>query len=286
MNNITSLSIGSITFGNNNSFFLEEVKGLEFPTVRLPRFNLPGQSGGFISNALYGERAIKMKGIVQSADFSRATYINNRTTLINQLTFIRDVNNNLSGQTMTITLANGQIVTTIVYVDTPLQMGYESDIDHWVEFQVSFVAPDPNLYSTIQSNTTINLAVGGGTAIPTPVPISLLPSSGGSAVITNIGGVTIYPLITLVPPLTNPFISNLTTNQFLELNMTLTVGQPNVLIDMNAQTITQGGLDVSSNAVAGSSFWGLFPGNNTVGFSATAGSGSCGVSFFPAFLGV
>lgn len=286
MNNITSLSIGSVTFGNNNSFFLEEVKGLEFPTVRLPRFNLPGQSGGFISNALYGERAIKMKGIVQSSDFSRATYVNNRSTLINQLIFLRDVNNNLSGQTMTITLANGQVLTTTVYVDTPLQMGYESDIDHWAEFQVSFVCPDPNLYSAIQSSTSISLAVGGGTAIPTPIPISLAPSSGGQATITNIGGVIVYPIITLTPPLTNPFIANFTTNQFMKLLMTINVGAGNVVIDMNQKTITQNGFDVSTNMTSDSNFWGLFPGNNNIGFSATSGSGQALVSFYPAFLGI
>jgi hypothetical protein len=52
---ITPAGVSPIVFDDAN-FILTSLKGLEMPKVRLPRFDLPGSSGAFISNALYSER--------------------------------------------------------------------------------------------------------------------------------------------------------------------------------------------------------------------------------------
>lgn len=285
MNNITSFQINTLVFDQTN-FILQEVRGLESPMVRLPRYNLPGASGAFISNALYGERSIKIKGVVNSSDGTRSTYVNNRTLLVNAFAITRDVNNNLVPQTFLMTLANGQILTFSGFVDTPLQMGFSMDQSDWEEFQVSFVCPDPNIYSNNEVNYSVSVAVGGGTAIPTPIPISLAPSSGGSVTVTNIGSNVALPVITLTAPLTNPYIANLTINEFLSLNLTMNLGDNAVVINCANQTIVQGSNDISTKLNLGSTFWGLFSGNNQIGFSAAAGTGSATISFFPSFTGV
>ena len=289
MRTITGLSItssgGTLAFDGSN-FILVEINGLESPVVRLPRYNLPGASGAFISNALYGERALKIKGIVNAPDGSRTTLLANRTTLINTLAFQRDADNNLQPQTVTITLENGTVLTTQGYVDNAVSMGFTPDqVDH-EDFLITMVCPDPNLYSTTQTSASVSLPVGGGTAVPTAIPISLAPSSGGSVVIGNAGSTTTYPTITLSAPLTNPYLTNRYTGEFLKLTLTMNVGDQNVIIDCANQKITQGANTITGVQSSDSTFWGLLTGNNTIGFSSSAGSGTATLTFFPSFLGI
>jgi len=290
MNLITALSIDTLVFDNQN-FVLQDIKGLESPTLRLPRYNQPAGNGANISNALFGERPLSIKGMVIVPDnipYSQKliTYLANRNTLINALSYKRDVNGNILSQTMMVTFINGVSVTCQVLQDKPLQMGFSEGQPDFEEFQFTLIAPDPNLYSTVQTSVTIGLAVGGGTAVPTHIPLSLAASSGGQAVVTNAGANEAFPVVTLVGPLTNPFIANLTTNQFMQLNMTILSTDPPVIIDMNAQTILQNNNDISANKTLNSTYWGLFREANLIGFSASAGSGSANISFFPSFSGV
>lgn len=285
MNLITSLQVDDLVFDNTN-FILVSIKGLETPTTRLSRFPLPGTSGAFVSNALYGERAIQITGVVNAPDGLRSTYMANRTTLINNLAYKRDSNNNIVPQLMTITLEGGQVLTSEVYVDTPLQMAFTQDKTDYEDFQISFICPDPLLYSIIETSGSVNPPIGGGVAIPLAVPASLAPSSGGSLTIINSGSQVVYPIITLVAPLTNPYIANLTTGYFISLNKTISVGDEPVIIDCGAQTITQGLNDITGVQTVSSNFWSIAVGTNNIGFSAAAGAGNCSVAFYPAFLGV
>jgi len=286
LQNITSLSIDALVF-DNNKYILQEVSGLESPLIRLPRYNLPGSSGAFISNALYGERSIKIKGVVNSEDGTRATYINNRLALVNALAIKRSISDVLEYQTMTIGLQNGLTVSTQVIMDTPLSMGFSPENTDYEEFQMTFVAPDPRLYSTTQSIYNVSLSSGnGGTAIPTPIPISLLPSSGGFVNVYNQGAYFVNPIITLSAPLTNPYLYNNALSKFFKLNYTTAVGDSNIIINMANQTVYKGTTDISNYIVPGSEFWGLTVGSNTIGFSANAGSGQAQIAFYPAYIGV
>lgn len=285
MRTITSLTIDDLSFDGSN-YILQEVKGLESPLTRLTRYNLPGNSGAYISNALYGERSIAIKGIVNAPNGTRTSYLQNRISLINALAYKRDDSNNITPQTLTITLESGLILTTDVYIDTPLQMGFSMDQVEYEEFQITLIAADPNLYSTTNTTSTVTLPIGGGTAIPTAIPISLAPSSGGSVVVNNPGSATSFPVITLNAPLTNPYITNLRTEQFLQIHYTLNIGDLPLVIDTAAQTIYQGLNNVTGIQSSDSTFWGILSGNNTIGFSAAAGTGTAGISFFATYIGV
>ena len=167
MNLITGLSIDGLVFDGVN-FILQDIKGLEFPSVRLPRYNLPGSSGAYVSNTLYGERAIRIKGVVNAPDGSVTTYLSNRNTLINALSFKRDAIDDIVPQIMTVTLANGQVLTTQAYVDTPLAMGFSPDQTDYEEFLITLIAPDPGLYSsTPSSNWPGNSASRPGPCVST-----------------------------------------------------------------------------------------------------------------------
>jgi hypothetical protein len=282
---ITNLTIDSLTFDGEN-YILQNLSGLESPTVRLPRYNLPGSSGAFISNALYGERSIKITGTINAPDNNPLTYLANRTALINALNFKRDIDNNIVPQLMTITLANGQILTTQVYVDNQIQMAFSSDKTDFEDFIITFVAPDYNLYGTNKNTSMITFPIEGGTAIPTPIPLSLSSSSGGSAIINNEGSSVTYPVITVNAPVINPYIINLTTNKFMQIIYTLNLGDEPLIIDCSQNTIFQGSNNLTGIQTQNSTFWGLNSGNNTINYSGTSGSGSCQLDYYFTYVGV
>lgn len=284
-NIITALSIDDLVFDNIN-FILQEVQGLEMPLVRLPRYNLPGQSGAFISNALYGERPIKIRGTINAPDNNLNTYLTNRTTLINNLSFLYDTGNRPIARTFSVTLINGQTLTAGVYVDTPLQMKFSENQVGYEEFFITLVAPDFNLYSQTPIVTTIQMPVQGGVPIPTAIPLSLAPSSGGMATINNIGALPAQPTIRLVAPLDTPYIINQTTGLFMELKTNLAIGQNDIIIDCANQIITQGNNNITGIQSVDSNFWNLLSGNNLIGFNAASGTGYCVITFTPTLLGI
>lgn len=289
MNLITTLTItpyqgASLTFDQEN-FILSSVKGLESPTVRLPRFNLPGSSGAFISNALYGERAITLTGYVNAPDGNRLTYLANRQALIDVLINQVTTSGTIVPLTLTITLETGSTLTCQAYVQKEVTMGFASDQTDWGSFSVGLVSPDYLLYSNQVQSYTVGLPVGGGTAIPTALPASLAPASGGVLTISN-NGQPVAPQIILYPPLTNPYITNETTGGFLAFNYTLNVGDQPLVIDCASQTITQGTNTKNGIQSYDSTFWQLAPGDNRIGFSATGGTGTAVISFYPTTLGI
>jgi hypothetical protein len=290
MRTITSLTItpsgvNPIVFDGTN-FILSSVKGLESPKVRLPRFDLPGSSGAFISNALYSERSLQLQGYVNAPDGSRVTYLNNRTALINALSYQYSLAGTPQPVLLTIGLENGQLVQTSGYVDTPLAMAFSEDSVDYEAFHLSLVCPDPNLYGTVAITGQVGLPVGGGAAIPTAIPISLAAGSGGALTLTNIGSQPTSPTITLTAPLTNPYITNQRTGAFLKFNYTINIGDAPVVVNCATQTITQGANTLTGVISQDSTFWSLLPGQNTIGFSASAGSGTATVTFNPVFIGV
>jgi hypothetical protein len=202
------------------------------------------------------------------------------------MAYARDNSDNLLPQTITIVLQNGIALTTDVYVDTPLAMGFSPDQTDYEEFQVTMVSASPFLASTTEETASINLPIGGGTAIPTAIPISLAASSGGSVIVSNPGSNISYPVITLTSPISNPYITNLRTNEFIKINYILNTGDASLTIDCGAQTIFQGVNNKSGIQSQDSTFWGILAGSNTLGFSASAGSGQAIVTFYPVFLGV
>lgn len=281
-NIITALSIDDLVFDNTN-FVLQEIQGLEMPIVRLPRYNLPGQSGAFISNALYGERSIKIKGLVNVNTNNMTTFLSNRRTVIDNLGFQYDINNRPVARTMTIALIDGRILTTDIFIDTPLQMKFSENQVGYEDFLITAIAPDFRLYlETIMD--TIPFPVIGGVPIPTPIPMSFSYTSGGILTVDNIGVVDVFPIITFHAPLNIPYIINFTSGEFIELNYNVT--GDDVIIDCQNQTITQGGVDITGVQTSDSVFFTILQGLNDLGFNAIGGSGDCDISFTPAFLGI
>ncbi len=288
---ITGLQIQSpilpspLIFDSRN-FILQKAEGFEFPLMRLPRFNLPGQSGGFVSNQLYGERVVKLTGVINAPDGKINTYLANRSTLINSVAIALADDGTPQPLIMQVTLQNGQVLVLGVYLSNELSSIFDINLVDDGNFLLQFAAPDPNLYAITPISTTISLASIAGTPIPTPIPMSLLPLSGGSAIINNPGAVPAPPSITVKAPVVNPYIINFRTGQFLNINYTLNVGDQSLVIDCRNHRITQGTNDVTGIQSPDSTFFNILPGANTIGYSAASGSGTITVLIFPVYIGV
>lgn len=147
----------------------------------------------------------------------------------------------------------------------------------WQEVVVDLIAADPNWYDAdalpiiLSSNT-------GGLSFPAAFP-AFFGVAGSSMEIINSGDISTPIQVEIPGPCTNPSIENLTTNETIELTLTVASGET-VLIDT-----TYGGLycrlrssaGVESNAMQylseDSVFWQIVPGVNIVTYTAASGSG-------------
>src|SRR6266567_4644695 len=112
-----------------------------------------------VSNQLYGERVITIKGVCNGTNVS--TYLANRATITNVLSIARDNNNNLQSLILSFTLANGTSFTANCYTAKELSLAFGEDQIEWTTFQIQLIAPDPSLYSTVSSSSNISLPIQG-----------------------------------------------------------------------------------------------------------------------------
>jgi hypothetical protein len=165
-----------------------------------------------------------------------------------------------------------------------------------VTFTVGLVAPDPRKYATVQRSLGISLLPsggGGGMVVPFHVPFTLATSSppgGGLAV--NGGSFVSPPVIVITGPATSPAVTNLTTNQTVSWSsLTLNTGDQLVVDFLNRQSYinpTTVSTSPGFPSVGGtywpadltSAWWQLAPGNNTLQYGGTIGSGSTATCFW------
>lgn len=159
-----------------------------------------------------------------------------------------------------------------------------------VTFTIGLVAPDPRKYAMPQRALTIGLmpaGVGGGMTVPFTLPITLHTAPPpGTAVVTNGGSFQTPPVAVVTGPVNGPTLTNLTTNKAISwsgLNLgtadTLVVDFLNRQAWVNPQTVsTSPGIPSTGGtywpADVTSAWWEIAPGDNTVLYGGTAGTGS------------
>lgn len=133
-------------------------------------------------------------------------------------------------------------------------------------------------YMTAQTSKTVLLNVttsgaGGGAAYPVKFPVGYGTStSTSSGTAYNAGDAPAFPTITLIGPLTLPRITNSTTGEYLELNLTLPTSADSAIIsyDADSLTVTANGSNVYGNLTAGSKLFTIRPGNNALTLTGTS----------------
>ena len=149
-----------------------------------------------------------------------------------------------------------------------------------------FVATDPLLYdATESSDTSGGASTSGGHGYPHAYPHGYGSVVSGDITAANGGNFETYGTATISGPCTNPTITLAETGESLSCTIAIDVGD-SLVIDFKERTVTLNGTASRSTAVdrPGSSWFAMAPGDNTIGFSQSSGSGSMSWAWRDAWL--
>lgn len=258
------------------------VEGLEAPEQRIDAYDTPGTDGQTIANVLHGGRFVTLEGRIRGN--SESEYRTNRA-LFHQLVGVsRDSMGRIVPRVLRLTDNVGthyQLSCVVRALKNPDEHPTHS------RFQLQLVATDFRLYAQSEQSTTITLPISGGVTFPYMFPVRFGASTGGSAVITNRGTTSTPPVVRFYGPMVNPSISNLTTGQKVQLDMTLVAGDV-ITLDMARRTVIQGETTNRMSVLeSGSRFWQLRAADNYLSFQASEyDAGYVTVTWRDAFTGI
>lgn len=156
------------------------------------------------------------------------------------------------------------------------------DTDTQATWQAELRCPDPRRYGASQQ-LLLNLpSVTGGVRFPIRFPVQFTGSStSGDGTVTNSGNEPAPSVVTFTGPLTNPKLTNLQTEQWVQYNDTLTDGEFVVLyLRIPMLALLQGtAIRTGKVSTGGGGTWGIQPGPNAIAFRADAGSGTASLAF-------
>lgn len=248
-----------IILGEDSPYrLLSPVSGLSAPAIRTADGVYAGVDGGYVSSQLYGFRTITLSGFYQGKTCEEADDL--RLGLMNKL-HIRQ------NYPIMITTFSGRNYYTEGFI-----ADVKSDITMPIagEFQITLICPDPIIYdggdgSSPQSSLlqqAFYKEKPGGFIIPSSMPVQWTSGQVATSIM-NIGSVKVYPLIILKGTYTNPKITNITTNENIKMNLTVS-GNSELRIDMKKRIITLNGVSVASLRALDSIWWGLERGENRI----------------------
>lgn len=263
-----NITINGLKLGEDTKYLIgTPVVGLSKPPIRTADGDYAGRDGGYVSAQFYGKRRISITGWIKAdtCEENEDMRANLASALaIRQLlpVFIRTFTNNIY-------LAEAYPIDLQMDITSPKLSAFKIDL----------VCPNPYLFDGGDGvdpdsgwiEQTITKFVGGGYVTPYSLPVQWAPGTQPN-IITNTGDSYIYPQLKLNGKFTNPRITNITENAFIELNVTTTTGDE-IIIDMapERRTITLNGGSILASRTSESSWWGLRPGDNIIELTSDAG---------------
>lgn len=246
----------------------EECSGLDSAEVRENMVDRTEQDGSIQGPQFYGRRPIVLTGQINATDTITRNEIAARIK--------RASNAMRQNATLTWTPDGGEQMFASVRRQAPPRI-----TGNWLKkFQIPLVASDPRLYSTTLTNSSVLAAPAAenGRSYNKVFDISYgLPTPSGILNVVNNGDGESPPVIRIYGPGTNPSLTNVTTEQTLNLTYTLVTAEEYLELDFFARTITLNGSTNRYSALnfATSEWWYLQPDANEIrlGWSSfTAGA--------------
>lgn len=282
---IDTLKIHDIAVPNLGFLLDPKITGVGAPKIRQTAYDISGAHGGYASKTRYSARLIGLTGLVYGPDV--ATYAANRKALEAACRLREDSNGIDILNTLYFTGNDGSL-----YQIQGAVQDFECDDENVLSspFLINFYCGFPYFLKQAQSTQSFNIPAGGGVVVPFIVPVTLAGSTGGVETLTNNGTAETYPLLTLSGPLTNPVIQNITTGEFIAINVTLQPGDV-LIIDMTPPlptVVLNDSQDLIANISDTSDFWYLDVGANIIKLSSSnnADTGTVLVAWNDAFLGM
>lgn len=258
------LTLNNLLLGGSSPYHLQSpITGLEKAPIRMGSGEWSGRDGGYVSTQFYGSRTIVLNGFYKGNTCEEADQL--RYDLIEGLPIRQSL-------PLFITTFSGKQLFTQTYLKD-----FKMDItsDKFGIYQITLVAPDPLLYDAGDGvdpdsgwqTLDVYKLIGGGYITEYDMPVQWTPGTTPTVAV-NAGDVIIYPQFKIVGEVQNPRITSLTTNKFVQVNVTTTDPADELIIDMDARTITLNGGSILSFRTLDSTWWGLNPGNNVIEFTS------------------
>lgn len=253
---------------------IEGVSGL--PNIRSATGVNQGRDGSWVSRQLYEGRYISFQGRIFGGE--PIDVENKRRELVSVL-------QRKKLKLRIITYAGMEFITEVFVMANQMPINRELNIVKW---KIDLLSEDPLFYDNSAGEllATVGKVMDGGFDIPFDIPFNI--SAGGEpSVVTNSGNETVYPIITISTPATNPKLINRATNEFMQVMTTVLEGDK-LIIDMRNKTITHNGLNIYSLQRDGSTFFGLVPGVNVMEIQSDIASenSKAEVRYQSGFLGI
>lgn len=253
---------------------IEGVSGL--PNIRSATGVNQGRDGSWVSRQLYEGRYISFQGRIFGGE--PIDVENKRRELVSVL-------QRKKLKLRIITYAGMEFITEVFVMANQMPINRELNIVKW---KIDLLSEDPLFYDNSAGEllATVGKVMDGGFDIPFDIPFNISAGSEPS-VVTNSGNETVYPIITISTPATNPKLINRATNEFMQVMTTVLEGDK-LIIDMRNKTITHNGLNIYSLQRDGSTFFGLVPGVNVMEIQSDIASenSKAEVRYQSGFLGI
>jgi phage-related protein len=265
LSQLYSFSFNGYTFGGANSpHQIQNIIGLEsLPGIRSQDDNRGYADGMFSGRDFFAGRTISIIfNTFESPGVSAQTNYNTiQSYLLPQQSgttplYFKFPNSPTSEQ---VVFARVRSMTT--NIDPNYTYGY-------ITSQVDFFCPDPNYYNNNLQTAVMAVLPAVGRTYDRVYDLVYGGATGYiTTTVNNIGWATTYPNISLVGPITNPLLGNLTTGEFIQIT-----GSFNLLdtinIDLYNKLITLNG-NPARNLFTSGNWFSAQPGNNTFYFNGT-----------------
>jgi phage-related protein len=265
LSQLYSFSFNGYTFGGANSpHQIQNIIGLEsLPGIRSQDDNRGYADGMFSGRDFFAGRTISIVfNTFESPGASAQTNYNTiQSYLLPQQSgttplYFKFPNSPTSEQ---VVFARVRSMTT--NIDPNYTYGY-------ITSQVDFFCPDPNYYNNNLQTAVMAVLPAVGRTYDRVYDLVYGGATGYiTTTVNNIGWATTYPNISLVGPITNPLLGNLTTGEFIQIT-----GSFNLLdtinIDLYNKLITLNG-NPARNLFTSGNWFSAQPGNNTFYFNGT-----------------
>ncbi len=230
------------------------------PDVRLSLPSRPQRDGGFDAESFRSVRVITLDGVAIAPDMDAHEHAKNRIGAV-----LSD------GSALAELTVRERTVTRRALVRLSAGTKVVDKGPYSFEFSLQVTAPDPLRQSVELHTATCGLpSPGPGVTFPLDFSQGLRFGDplGGGLGLTNAGTATAWPVWTVTGPCNQPVIRNDSTGERLAFGLRLLDGDV-LTVDVAARTVfLGGGASRRSTLLARSAWFGLPPGNTTVGFDA------------------
>lgn len=276
------MNFNGLTFGAGTVYRISNVIGLhDLPDVRSSDQPRSRQHGEFAGIDLLGGRDIDVQITVTAKHPDDTTWQALSQALVAGLPQELPLTMQIPG----VALGNElQVQARVRRLSLPVDMDYYVGVGRGA---VSFHLTDPRLYSSTETSLSVNQAApdGSGLTFNATFPLTFGGgSSGGQVVATNDGEFAAPWVATLSGPVTNPRLENVTSGEIISFDGTVNSGETLVVSSLNRTVLLNGTASRYSWLEQGSTWFDLAPGNNTIRFAGTSGTGSMTFVFRSAWI--